>query len=89
MGEAMAGVMDSGRTAYAWDEDEKSDHFVGLCYADYVDSLGSLTGRELEDSEDSFERELAPRADAADELLKRVLAGDREALELWYRLARG
>jgi arginyl-tRNA synthetase len=85
MGEAMAGVMDSGRTAYTWGEDEKSDHFVGLCYADYVGSLGSLTGRELEDSEDSFERELVPRADTADELLKRVLAGDREALELWYR----
>jgi arginyl-tRNA synthetase len=85
MGEAMAGVMDSGRTAYAWGEDEKSDHFVGLCYADYVSSLGSFTGRELEDSEDSFERELVPRADTADELLKRVLAGDRDALELWYR----
>jgi arginyl-tRNA synthetase len=86
MGEAMAGVIDSGRTASAWgDGDEKSDHFVGLCYADYVASLGSFTGRELEDSEDSFERELVPRADAADELLKRVLAGDREALEVWYR----
>jgi arginyl-tRNA synthetase len=83
MGEAMAGVMDSGRTA--WTEDEKSDHFVGVCYADYVTSLGSFAGRELEDSEDSFERELVPRADAADELLKRVLAGDREALEVWYR----
>jgi arginyl-tRNA synthetase len=86
MGEAMAGVIDSGRTASAWgDGDEKSDHFVGLCYADYVSSLGSFAGRELQDSEDSFERELVPRADAADELLKRVLAGDREALEVWYR----
>jgi arginyl-tRNA synthetase len=85
MGEAMAGVIDSGRTAAEWGEGEKSDHFVGLCYADYVSSLGSFTGRELEDSEDSFERELVPRADAADELLKRVLAGDRGALELWYR----
>jgi hypothetical protein len=86
MGEAMAGVIDSGRSASVWgDGDEKSDHFVGLCYADYVASLGSFSGRELEDSEDSFERELVPRADAADELLKRVLAGDREALEVWYR----
>jgi hypothetical protein len=85
MGEAMAGVMSSGRSANAWSDDEKSDHFVGLCYADYVSSLGSFAGRELEDSEDSFERELVPRADAADELLKHVLAGDREALEVWYR----
>jgi hypothetical protein len=85
MGEAMAGVINSGRTAASWDEDEKSDHFVGLCYADYVSSLGSFAGRELEDSEDSFERELVPRADTADDLLKRVLAGDREALEVWYR----
>src|SRR6478609_9399119 len=37
MGEAMAGVMASGRHASAWgDGDEKSDHFVGVCYADYV-----------------------------------------------------
>jgi hypothetical protein len=85
MGEAMAGVMSSGRSAHDWSGEEKSDHFVGLCYADYVSSLGSFAGRELEDSEDSFERELVPRADAADELLKRVLAGDREALEVWYR----
>jgi arginyl-tRNA synthetase len=85
MGEAMAGVMESGREASAWAEDEKSDHFVGVCYADYVSSLGSFAGRELEDSEDSFERELVPRADTADELLQRVFAGDREALEVWYR----
>lgn len=86
MGEAMAGVMSSGRAAHAWSEDgEKSDHFVGVCYADYVASLGSFSARGLEDSEDSFERELTPRGDAADELLKAVLAGDREALELWYR----
>jgi arginyl-tRNA synthetase len=85
MGEAMAGVMSSGRSAHEWADGEKSDHFVGVCYADYVSSLGSFAGRELEDSEDSFERELVPRADTADELLKRVLAGDREALEVWYR----
>ena len=85
MGEAMAGVMSNGRNAHSWSDEEKSDHFVGLCYADYVSSLGSFAGRELEDSEDSFERELTPRGDTADELLKRVLAGDREALEVWYR----
>ncbi|HVR05604.1 MAG TPA: arginine--tRNA ligase, partial [Solirubrobacteraceae bacterium] len=86
MGEAMAGVMSSGRHAQAWpDGDEKSDHFVGLCYADYVAASSSFTGEEIEFPEDSLTRELAQRDDAADELLKRVLAGEREALELWYK----
>ncbi len=85
MGEAMAGVASSGKTVLGSSEDEKSDHFVGLCYADYVSSLGSFAGRMLEDSEDSFVRELTPRGDTAEDLLKRVLAGDRDALELWYR----
>jgi hypothetical protein len=35
MGEAMAGVMQSGRYVQGWaDGNEKSDHFVGMCYAD-------------------------------------------------------
>lgn len=50
MGEAMAGVSSSGRNIHAWtDGDEKSDHFVGECYAEYVASLGSFAGRELVD----------------------------------------
>ncbi|HUN79728.1 MAG TPA: arginine--tRNA ligase [Solirubrobacteraceae bacterium] len=86
MGEAMAGVMRSGRHAQAWpDGDEKSDHFVGLCYADYVAASSSFPGGEIEYPEDSLTRELAQRDDAADEMLKRVLAGEREALELWYK----
>ena len=37
MGEAMAGIIRSGHHTSAWPEgDQKSDHFVGLCYADYV-----------------------------------------------------
>jgi tRNA synthetases class I (R) len=88
MGEAMAGVMNSGRHAQSWpDGDEKSDHFVGLCYADYVAASKSFAGAsaEIEYPEDSLTRELAQRDDAADELLKRVLAGEREALKLWYK----
>ncbi len=86
MGEAMAGVMASGRHAHSWpDGDEKSDHFVGLCYADYVAASGSFTGAEIEYPEDSMTRELALRGDAADELLKRVMGGELEALELWYK----
>jgi hypothetical protein len=86
MGEAMAGVLSSGRHAGSWsDGDEKSDHFVGVCYADYVAASGSLGGEEIEHPEDSLTRELTLRGDAADELLKRVLSGEREALEVWYK----
>ena len=86
MGEAMAGVMNSGRHAHAWlDSDEKSDHFVGVCYADYVAAGNSFAGHEQEYAEDSLTRELTLRGDAADELLKRVLSGERSALELWYK----
>jgi arginyl-tRNA synthetase len=86
MGEAMAGVAQSGRHAGAWsDGDEKSDHFVGICYADYVAAAGSITGNEVEFPEDSQTRELTVRHDDADELLRRVLLGDRDTLELWYK----
>ena len=86
MGEAMAGVMKSGRHTGSWsDGDEKSDHFVGLCYAEYVAAAGSITGDEDERPEDSQTRELTMRYDDADELLKQVLKGDRETLELWYK----
>jgi len=85
MGEAMAGVVKSGRHAQSWpDSDQKSDHFVGVCYADYV-SDGGLYGRDIEEPEDSLTRELVVRDDAADELLKRVMQGDGEALELWFK----
>jgi arginyl-tRNA synthetase len=86
MGEAMAGVMRSGRQERAWgDGDEKSDHFVGVCYADYVAAAGSFGGAKAERAEDSLTRELTLRGDAADELLKRVLSGEPETLELWYK----
>ena len=86
MGEAMAGVMQSGRHAEGWsDGDEKSDHFVGLCYAEYVAAGGLLVAGEAEQAEDSLSREVHVQNDAADELIKRVLSGDHEALELWYK----
>jgi hypothetical protein len=86
MGEAMAGVMSSGRHTRSWpDGDEKSDHFVGVCYADYVAAAATLGGAEVEYPEDSLTRELALRDDAADELLRRVMSGELEALALWYK----
>jgi arginyl-tRNA synthetase len=86
MGEAMAGVLQSGRHTQSWgDSDEKSDHFVGMCYADYVAAGGGLTQGQPEQAEDSLSREEHVQNDAADDLIKRVLSGEREALELWYK----
>jgi arginyl-tRNA synthetase len=87
MGEAMAGVVASGRA----DDDlasengngEKSDHFVGLCYAEYVKSGRDDLGDD--GAEDSVARESALYEDKADELMMRVLAGDQRALELWSK----
>jgi arginyl-tRNA synthetase len=84
IGEAMAGVSMNGHGSTA-PNGQKSDHFVGVCYADYVASGGLFAAEELERPEDSHKREVRVQDDAADELLKRVLAGDREALALWYK----
>jgi hypothetical protein len=85
MGEAMAGIIRSGHHTSAWPEgDQKSDHFVGLCYADYV-AAGGFAEEGIDEREDSLTRELRMRDDAADELLKRVMAGESEALELWFK----
>jgi hypothetical protein len=86
MGEAMAGVMNSRQDEQPFpDGNEKSDHFVGMCYAEYVAAAGSFTGTEIEHPEDSMTRELTLRHDAADELLKCFLSGEGEAVELWYK----
>jgi arginyl-tRNA synthetase len=85
MGEAMAGIVRSGHHTSAWPEDDqKSDHFVGLCYADYV-AAGGFTEEGIDEREDSLTRELRMQNDAADELLKRVMGGESEALELWFK----
>ncbi len=83
MGEAMAGVVGSGQHVHLWPSgNEKSDHFVGECYAGYVKSGSALSESA---QEDSLTRELTMRGDEADNWIKRVLAGDREALELWSK----
>jgi arginyl-tRNA synthetase len=84
MGEAMAGVVRSGRYPQMTAENGvKSDHFVGYCYADYVKTGGSLSGLGSDHPADSLTRELDVHNDSADELLHRVLGGDQAALELW------
>jgi arginyl-tRNA synthetase len=86
MGEAMAGVVNSGRDAQVGlDGNQKSDHFVGLCYSSYV-KAGRANGDAAADgAEDSVARESAMYDDKADQLMRRVLAGDQSALELWSK----
>lgn len=86
MGEAMAGVVKSGRHAQSSPENgEKSDHFVGACYAEYVKTGPSLNGRGSDNPADSLTRELDVHNDSADELLQHVLDGDQQAIELWSK----
>jgi arginyl-tRNA synthetase len=86
MGEAMAGIVNSGRDQQVWpDGDEKSDHFVGYCYADYVKAGRAANGTEVDGAEDSVAREASVYDDKADELMMSVLAGDQGALELWSK----
>ena len=84
MGEAMAGVATRAGEDAGPDADEKSDHFVGFCYADYV--TASRNGGQGDDgAEDSVARESTKYNDKADEMMMRVLNGDQKALELWSR----
>ena len=85
MGEAMAGVVASGRHAQSSPGGgEKSDHFVGACYAEYVKTGPSLTGRD-DNPATSLSREVDVHHDPADDLLQRVLDGDQDAIELWSK----
>jgi arginyl-tRNA synthetase len=84
MGEAMAGVATRAGEDAGPDANEKSDHFVGFCYADYV--TASRNGGAGDDgAEDSVARESTNYNDKADQMMMRVLNGDQKALELWSR----
>lgn len=84
MGEAMAGVARSGRhLGSSPGNDQKSDHFVGYCYADYVKAGRGVNELAQDHPADSLTREVDVHNDSADELLLRVLSGDQAALELW------
>ncbi len=86
MGEAMAGVAQHGHQVQGWlGEGQKSDHFVGVCYTDYVAAAGLPQDGIFEQAEDSLSREVVVLEDSADELIRRVLNGNREAVELWYK----
>lgn len=86
MGEAMAGVVRSGKYPQGSENGGgvKTDHFVGYCYADYVrNGGGGGLGLAQDHPADSLTREVDVQDDSADELLQRVLNGDQSALELW------
>jgi arginyl-tRNA synthetase len=83
MGEAMAGIAARGGDLQGGpDGGQKSDHFVGYCYADYV-TASRAAGDD--GAEDSVARESSLYNDEADELMMRVLGGDQGALELWSK----
>jgi hypothetical protein len=85
MGEAMAGVVASGgESASGGPSGQKSDHFVGTCYAEYV-TAGRAGSGDADGAEDSVARESSLYDDKADELMTRVLRGDQSALELWSK----
>jgi arginyl-tRNA synthetase len=86
MGEAMAGVVKSGRHTQSTPENgQKTDHFVGACYAEYVKSGPSLNGRGDDNPATSLTRELDVHNDSADDLLQAVFDGDQAAIELWSK----
>lgn len=83
MGEAMAGLMYSGKHTQVLHEiPGKSDHFVGTCYAAYIKSRAQA---QEQDIEDSLDRESIMHDDSADAIVNGVLAGDPHVLELWSK----
>jgi arginyl-tRNA synthetase len=84
MGEAMAGVATRAGEDAGPDANQKSDHFVGFCYADYVTASRNGGGGD-DGAEDSVARESSMYNDKADEMMMRVLGGDQKALELWSK----
>lgn len=83
MGEAMAGIMYSGKHTQVLHEiPGKSDHFVGACYASYIKSRAQAQDDPVEDS---LDRESVMHDDSADAIVNGVLAGDPHVLELWSK----
>jgi arginyl-tRNA synthetase len=86
MGEAIAGIALRGAGVFASDDlPEKSDHFVGSCYADYVQSRREASASDA-DALDSLNREFVMHEDHADVLLRLVLEGDSEAGAQWRKV---
>ncbi|MCK6445126.1 MAG: arginine--tRNA ligase [Planctomycetes bacterium] len=81
--EALAGWEQFHRDATPESVAITSDRFVGLCYADYVRSLGE---RPVTSAGDPIAAETELANDRADELVRDWLAGDPSTRERWARL---
>lgn len=89
MGEAMAGWLLFADGATPESLGRKGDHFVGELYAAYVrstnaeDAADAVDGGEVLGGDPALSREDRGRDDLAEQLLRRWLAGEPEAVELW------
>ena len=84
MGEAMAGYLLFAEGATPESLGRKGDHFVGDLYAQYVRSTTAEEGEdEVLGADPALSREDRGRDDLAEQLLRRWLAGEPEATELW------
>jgi len=81
MAEAMAGVRESGGLAAAGGE--KGDHYVGRCYADYVQAHATEDPDADNPTDVILGRELRMEADAANVLLRDLLEQRPDATALW------
>ncbi|MGB2712416.1 MAG: arginine--tRNA ligase, partial [Conexibacter sp.] len=87
MGEAMAGYQLFAAGATPESLGRKGDHFVGELYAQYVRASKEEEGEdEVLGADPALSREDRGRDDLAEQLLRRWLAGEPEATELWQRI---
>lgn len=86
VGEAMAGYLEFGKKESPKKRGEKSDHFVGACYSQYV-TAGSSTTRHREGVVDPvLAREAVETRDLATDQIDRWIEKDPESVALWKRV---
>ncbi len=85
IGEAMAGYLRHGNGGTPGSVGQKSDHFVGDCYASYAREVTIAPGTVLP-SDLPVAREMIGDGGLAESLMRRWGEGDDEVLELWGRL---
>jgi arginyl-tRNA synthetase len=93
MGEALAGYAELPAHLTPHTLGVKSDHFVGECFARYAGRVAEHTDdgeppAEVSPAADdpALSAEAAVRDDLAEELLRRLRAGDPKVVERWQRL---
>jgi arginyl-tRNA synthetase len=87
VGEAMAGYEQYGEDESPFDRNQKTDHFVGSCYAEYV-TEAVRTGAVADGlaSDPALSREDELHDDLASDLIERWRSGDPNAVALWKRI---